>query len=98
MMIPGMTAGPINRNREKDSSLSLLVAIVESGSLIGVSAAPIPIEKQAEMMKRTSDLGFSFRILVNATNAIATIMAVMTLDIIPSMMTARERNKRKDIF
>src|SRR5699024_1179842 len=52
----GMTDGPTNRNKKKKSASNLLTTIVDKGSPIGVKTAPKPMEKQAKMTKRISDL------------------------------------------
>ena len=69
---------------------------MDNGSPIGVNAAPKPIEKQAKMVKRISELRSREITLMIITSTIAAMIAVITLEASPKMMTVNAKKIRGD--
>jgi len=86
---PGTIIGARRRARNQKSAPSLVVAIVLSGSPIGVRAAPSPMAKHATTVMRTSSVRDSRMAATNSMKTRVAMIAVMTLEASPSRTMIR---------
>ncbi len=93
MMTPGMMKMPMSLARYQKLSPSLEMTIVESGSPMGVRAAPMPMAKQAMMVVLTFFFLSMGRALMISDSRREAMMAVMILDIRPRMAMTRKTKK-----